>query len=70
MLAFLPAHFMADSEIQEAASSLFENGLGAVRRNDTQMARILIAVAQKLWEDADDPQNAQKARAVSRTFQR
>jgi hypothetical protein len=61
---------MADSEIQEAASSLFENGLGAVRRNDTQMARILIAVAEKLWEDADDPQNAQKARAVSRTFQR
>jgi hypothetical protein len=59
---------MADSDIQEAASSLLENSIGAFRSDDTQMAKLLIVAALKLWEEAHDRKNAAKARELYRSF--
>jgi hypothetical protein len=53
-----------DAEINDAASSLFEIGLGVLRGNDKKMAKTLIGVAEKLWENASDSRNAEKAREL------
>lgn len=51
------------AEIKDAAYSLFEFGLGAYRRNDASVAKILLGMAGTLWEEADDSQSAEKARS-------
>ena len=51
-------------ENREAASSLFEFGAGALRAKDYQMANMLLAVAEKVSEEAGDPHNAAKAREL------
>lgn len=49
---------------KDAASSLFEMGAAAQRANDSVMASILIGVAQRLWEESKDFENAGKARGL------
>jgi hypothetical protein len=55
---------VSDTEVTAAASSLFEIGIGVLRGNDKQMAKTLIGVAEKLWENASDTRNAKKAREL------
>ena len=50
------------AEINDAALSLFEIGLGALRENDKQMAKTLIGVAEKLWQTSRDSRSAERAR--------
>jgi hypothetical protein len=53
-----------DIEASDAASSLFEIGIGVLRGNDKQMGKTLIGVAEKLWENAGDTRNARMAREL------
>lgn len=56
------------AEIEEAADSLFESAHGAFRSGDYHMAKILVGVAQKLWEDAGDSANAAAAEEFYKTI--
>ena len=47
-----------------AASSLFESGAGALRAKDYQMAKILLATAEQIWDEAGQPLQAVKARVL------
>jgi hypothetical protein len=57
------------SEINDAASTLFESGLGAHRANDNKMAKLLLGVAQQLWQKGNDLRNAAKARDLYRSVE-
>ena len=46
------------TEFADAAWSLFESGKGAYQRNDRDAAMIFLAIALKLFEKADDEENA------------
>jgi hypothetical protein len=54
-----------EAEINDSALSFFETGMRALRGNDPEMARILLGVAEKIWEKQNDYLNAEKARSLS-----
>lgn len=55
------------AELKRTASSLYEIGLGASRRNEQDEARIFLSLAVGLFEKANDKASAAVVRSCARS---